>query len=78
MGAGNGLARGIVLAVRRRPGRPMPWSSTWMCGHPRRRPSQLYQSLGYQHWGTHPRYARVGGTWVSGLDFWKDLATTNP
>jgi len=35
---------------------------------------QLYQSLGYQHWGTHPRYARVGEDWVAGQFFWKELA----
>ena len=35
---------------------------------------QLYQSLGYNHYGTHPRYARVEGEWVAGLFFWKDLA----
>ena len=35
---------------------------------------QLYQSLGYNHYGTHPRYARVDGQWVAGLFFWKDLA----
>ena len=35
---------------------------------------QLYQSLGYSHYGTHPRYARVEGQWVAGLFFWKDLA----
>lgn len=35
---------------------------------------QLYQSLGYQHWGTHPCYARVGEDWVVGQFFWKDLA----
>ena len=39
---------------------------------------QLYQSLGYQHWGSHPRYARVGEDWVAGFYFWKDLAIPNP
>lgn len=34
---------------------------------------QLYQSLGYQHWGTHPSYARVGDDWVAGQFFWKKL-----
>jgi RimJ/RimL family protein N-acetyltransferase len=34
---------------------------------------QLYQSLGYKHYGTHPRYAKVDGQWVAGLFFWKDL-----
>jgi ribosomal protein S18 acetylase RimI-like enzyme len=35
---------------------------------------QLYQSLGFEHWGTHPRYARVDGLWVAGQFFWKELA----
>jgi ribosomal protein S18 acetylase RimI-like enzyme len=34
---------------------------------------QLYQSLGFQHWGSHPRYARVDGIWVAGQFFWKEL-----
>jgi ribosomal protein S18 acetylase RimI-like enzyme len=34
----------------------------------------LYQSLGYRHYGSHPRYARVDGQWVAGPFFWKELA----
>lgn len=34
---------------------------------------QLYHSLGYKHFGTHPHYARVDGQYVSGLYFWKNL-----
>lgn len=34
---------------------------------------QLYHSLGYQHFGTHPHYARVDGRYVAGLYFFKDL-----
>ncbi len=33
----------------------------------------LFQSLGYQHWGTHPFYARVGGQTVAGLYYMKTL-----
>ncbi len=33
----------------------------------------LYESLGYEHWGTHPCYARVGGRTVSGLYYCKRL-----
>lgn len=33
----------------------------------------LYESLGYEHWGTHPAYARVGGRTVSGLYYCKRL-----
>jgi ribosomal protein S18 acetylase RimI-like enzyme len=36
---------------------------------------QLYHSLGYQHFGSHPNYARVDGHYVTGLYFWKDLET---
>ncbi|HEX2581466.1 MAG TPA: N-acetyltransferase [Dongiaceae bacterium] len=35
---------------------------------------QLYRSLGYTELGTHPHYARVRGSYVSGIYFWKDLA----
>ena len=34
---------------------------------------RLYASLGYHHWGTHPRYARVGGEVVGGCFFTKRL-----
>jgi ribosomal protein S18 acetylase RimI-like enzyme len=33
----------------------------------------LFRSLGYQHWGTHPFYARVGGQTVAGLYYMKTL-----
>ena len=34
---------------------------------------KLYEGLGYQHWGTHPHYARVGGDVVGGYFFTKRL-----
>lgn len=33
----------------------------------------LFRSLGYQHWGTHPFYARVRGQTVAGLYYMKTL-----
>lgn len=33
----------------------------------------LFKALGYQHWGTHPFYARVGGQTVAGLYYMKTL-----
>jgi ribosomal protein S18 acetylase RimI-like enzyme len=33
----------------------------------------LFRALGYQHWGTHPFYARVGGQTVAGLYYMKTL-----
>jgi ribosomal protein S18 acetylase RimI-like enzyme len=34
----------------------------------------LYESLGYQRWGTHPAYAHVAGQDVAGLFYFKRLA----
>ncbi len=34
---------------------------------------RLYESLGYQHWGTHPFYAKVDGHFVPGRFYYKDL-----
>jgi len=34
---------------------------------------QVFESLGYRRWGTHPAYARVGGTLVQGYFYWKPL-----
>ncbi len=34
----------------------------------------LFQSLGYEHWGTHPHYARVDGEVVQGHFYMKRLA----
>ena len=33
----------------------------------------LYESLGFEHWGTHPYYARVGGRTVRGFFYAKRL-----
>ncbi|MSP49376.1 MAG: GNAT family N-acetyltransferase [Alphaproteobacteria bacterium] len=35
---------------------------------------ELYRHRGYVHWGTNPRYARVGGAFVAGLYFYKVLS----
>jgi len=33
----------------------------------------LFRGMGYEHWGTHPAYARVGGRTIAGLYFYKLL-----
>ena len=33
----------------------------------------LYDQLGYQRWGLHPAYARVGGRTVGGIFYYKQL-----
>jgi ribosomal protein S18 acetylase RimI-like enzyme len=36
----------------------------------------LCETLGYTRWGTHPRYARVDGTFVAGIYYFKDLTSS--
>jgi RimJ/RimL family protein N-acetyltransferase len=33
----------------------------------------VYEQLGYQCWGRHPRYAWIDGRWHTGYYFVKDL-----
>ena len=35
---------------------------------------RLYESLGFERWGTHPKYAFVGGAPIAGHYYCKDLA----
>jgi len=38
----------------------------------------LYESLGFQRWGTHPLYANVRGQYLAGYFFFKDLTSCPP
>jgi len=71
---GHGLARGIVLAVEEEARVQGVIVLNLDVRETQVAAIQLYQSLGYLHYGTHPRYARVDGQWVAGLFFWKELA----
>ncbi len=35
---------------------------------------QIYEQLGFQRWGEHPRYALVNGQWYAGYYYCKDLS----
>ena len=70
---GHGLARGIVLALEEEARAQGVSVLNLDVRETQVAAIQLYQSLGYLHYGTHPRYARVDGQWVAGLFFWKDL-----
>jgi ribosomal protein S18 acetylase RimI-like enzyme len=71
---GHGLARGIAVAVEEEARAQGVSVLNLDVRETQEAAIQLYQSLGYQHYGTHPRYARVDGQWVAGLFFWKDLS----
>ncbi len=34
---------------------------------------QVYEQLGYVRWGSHPHYAKVADSWVTGHHYYKDL-----
>jgi ribosomal protein S18 acetylase RimI-like enzyme len=70
---GHGLARAIALAVEDEARGHSISVLNLDVRESQAAAIQLYQSLGYSHYGTHPRYARVDGQWVAGLFFWKDL-----
>lgn len=71
---GHGLARAIVLAVEEAARAGGVLVLNLDVRETQEAAIQLYQSLGYTHWGTHPRYARVGRQWIAGLYLCKDLA----
>jgi ribosomal protein S18 acetylase RimI-like enzyme len=71
---GHGLARGIVLAVEEAARTAGALVLNLDVRETQAAAIQLYQSLGYRRWGTHPRYAQVGGQWIAGLYLCKDLA----
>src|SRR5262245_33597307 len=71
---GHGLARAIVLAVEEAAHTAGALVLNLDVRETQEAAIQLYQSLGYSRWGTHPRYARVGGQWIAGFSLYKDLA----
>lgn len=70
---GHGLARTIVLAVEEAARTAGALVLNLDVRTTQEAAIQLYQSLGYAKWGTHPRYASVGGQWIAGLHLCKDL-----
>ena len=70
---GHGLARMIVLAAENAAREAGIRVVNLDVRETQAAAIQLYQSLGFQHWGSHPRYARVDGLWVAGQFFWKEL-----
>ncbi|MGH6931013.1 MAG: GNAT family N-acetyltransferase [Dongiaceae bacterium] len=75
---GHGLARAIVVAVEEAARAAGITVLNLDVRETQGAAIQLYQSLGYAHWGTHPRYACVDGQWVGGLCFWKELPPPSP
>ncbi len=71
---GHGLARMVVLAIERAAREAGLQVLNLDVRETQDAAIKLYQSLGYQRWGTHPRYALAGGRWLAGFYYTKDLA----
>ena len=70
---GYGLARRLVEAVEAR-ARELGFEIMNLdVRETQSRAIQVYEQLGYQRWGSHPHYAKVGGRWVTGHYYHKNL-----
>ncbi|MGH6939767.1 N-acetyltransferase family protein [Hypericibacter sp.] len=70
---GHGLAKAILVAVEEAAREIGAQVLNLDVRESQEAAIQLYQSLGYVHWGTHPHYAKVQGKSVAGLFYYKDL-----
>lgn len=70
---GHGLAREITLAVEAGAREGGFDVLTLDVRETQSAAITLYESLGFVRWGSNPRYARVGGKFISGHHYSKDL-----
>ena len=70
---GHGLARALVLAVEEAARDAGLRALNLDVRETQERAITVYEQLGYQRWGSHPRYAWIDGRWYTGLYYAKDL-----
>ena len=70
---GHGLARRLVMAVESAARDANLRALNLDVRESQERAIAVYEQLGYQCWGSHPRYAWIDGRWHTGLYFVKDL-----
>jgi ribosomal protein S18 acetylase RimI-like enzyme len=70
---GHGLASQLVEAIEDAAREAGSWILNLDVRESQDRALQVYESLGYQRWGTNPHYARVDNKWVAGHFFYKNL-----
>jgi ribosomal protein S18 acetylase RimI-like enzyme len=70
---GHGLARGLILAVEATARAQGAQVLNLDVRATQSAAIKLYESLGYERWGTHPCYARVEGRIVPGHFYYKHL-----
>ncbi len=75
---GHGLGRGLVRAVEQAARQAGIAIINLDVRETQGAAIQLYESLGYTRWGTHPAYARVGGRIIPGHYYFKRLTAADP
>ena len=70
---GHGLARDLAIAVERTAREDGYTHLKLDVRETQSAAIQLYESLGYEHWGTNPNYAIVDGQMVAGRHYTKRL-----
>ena len=70
---GHGLARKLVEAVEEAARAAGLRALNLDVRETQKRAIEVYEQLGYQCWGTHPRYAWIDDRWYSGHYYVKDL-----
>jgi len=75
---GHGLARKLVEAVEEAARAAGLRALNLDVRETQKRAIEVYEQLGYQRWGEHPRYAWIGDRWHSGYYYVKDLEAGTP
>ncbi|MDA0702900.1 MAG: GNAT family N-acetyltransferase [Proteobacteria bacterium] len=70
---GHGLARAVTVAVEKRAREEGFKVLRLDVRETLTAAIKLYESLGYVHWGTNPKYALIDGTMIAGRYYYKDL-----
>jgi len=70
---GHGLARDLTMACERAAKRHGVWYINLDVRETQQAAIQLYESFGYECWGTNPNYAVVNGKKIAGHYYTKDL-----
>ena len=70
---GHGLARDLTMACERAAKRHGVWFINLDVRETQKAAIQLYESFGYECWGTNPNYAVVNGKRIAGRYYTKDL-----
>jgi ribosomal protein S18 acetylase RimI-like enzyme len=75
---GHGLALGLVEAVEAAAREVGLAVLNLDVRETQSRAIQIYEQLGFQRFGAHPRYAHDGNRWVTGFYYFKDLGAASP